>query len=34
MIPSLGGIGFFKGKLINLCGRLAHVPMVSHGTST
>jgi hypothetical protein len=34
MIPSLGGIGLFKGKLITLCGRLAHVPMVSHGTST
>jgi hypothetical protein len=34
MIPSLGGIGLFKGKLITLCGRLSHVPMVSHGTST
>jgi hypothetical protein len=22
MIPSLGGIGLFRGKLINLCGRL------------
>ena len=32
MIPSLGGIGLFKGNLITLCGRLAHVPMVSHGT--
>jgi hypothetical protein len=34
MIPSLGGIRFFKGKLITLCGRLSHVPMVSHGIST
>jgi hypothetical protein len=34
MIPSLRGIGLFKGKLITLCGRLAHVPMVSHGIST
>jgi hypothetical protein len=34
MIPSLGGTGLFKGKLIILCGRLAHVPMVSHGIST
>jgi hypothetical protein len=33
MIPSLGGIGLFKVKLITLCGRLAHVPMISHGTS-
>jgi hypothetical protein len=22
MIPSLGGIGLFRGKMINLCGRL------------
>jgi hypothetical protein len=34
MIPSLGGIGFFKGKMITLCGRLTHVPMISHGAST
>jgi hypothetical protein len=34
MVPSLGGIGLFKRKLITLCGRLAHVPMVSHGAST
>jgi hypothetical protein len=31
MIPSLGGIGLFKGKMITLCGRLTHVPMISHG---
>jgi hypothetical protein len=34
MIPSLGGIGLFKGNLITLCGRLTHVPMSSHGTLT
>jgi hypothetical protein len=34
MIPSLGGIGLFKGNLITLCGRLTHVPMSAHGTST
>jgi hypothetical protein len=34
MVPSLGGIGLFKGKMITLCGRLTHIPMVSHGAST
>jgi hypothetical protein len=34
MIPSLGGIGFFKGNMITLCGRLTHVPMIAHGAST
>jgi hypothetical protein len=34
MIPSLGRIGLFKGKMITLCGRLTHVPMISHGAST
>jgi hypothetical protein len=34
MIPSLGRIGLFKGKMINLCGRVTNVPMISHGTST
>jgi hypothetical protein len=34
MIPSLGGIGLFKGKMITLCGRLTNVPMIYHGTST
>jgi hypothetical protein len=33
MIPSLGRLGLFKGKLINLCGRLTHVPMIAHGAS-
>jgi hypothetical protein len=34
MILSLGGIGLFKGKMITLCGRLTHVPMIDHGAST
>jgi hypothetical protein len=34
MIPSLGGIGLFKGKMITLCGRITHVPTISHGAST
>jgi hypothetical protein len=33
MIPSLGGIGFFKGKMITLCGRVTNVPMIFHGAS-
>jgi hypothetical protein len=34
MIPSLGGIGLFKGKLITLCGRLTQISMSGHGTLT
>jgi hypothetical protein len=34
MIPSLEGIELFKGNMITLCGRLTHVPMISHGAST
>jgi hypothetical protein len=34
MIPSLGGIGLFKGKLITLCGRITQVSMSAYGTST
>jgi hypothetical protein len=34
MIPSLGGIGLFKGKLINLCGQLTQIPMNANGTLT
>jgi hypothetical protein len=34
MVPSMGGIGLFKGKSITLCGRLTHVPMIAHGAST
>jgi hypothetical protein len=32
MIPSLGGIGLFRGKLITLCGRLTQTSMSVHGT--
>jgi hypothetical protein len=34
MVPSLGGIRLFRGKLITLCGRLTQTCMSSHGTST
>jgi hypothetical protein len=34
MIPSLGGIGLFRGKMVNLCGRLAQIPMNINGTLT
>jgi hypothetical protein len=34
MIPSLGGIGLFRGKLINLRGKLTQISMSAHGTST
>ena len=34
MISSLGGIGLFRGKLVNLCGRLTHISMHAHGTLT
>jgi hypothetical protein len=34
MIPSLGGIGLFRGKLINLCENLTQISMSAHGTST
>jgi hypothetical protein len=34
MIPSLGGIGLLKGKLINLCGKLTRIPMNANGTLT
>jgi hypothetical protein len=33
MIPSLGGTSFLRGKLVNLCGRLAWIPMTVNGTS-
>jgi hypothetical protein len=33
-VPSLGRIGLFKGKMINLCGRVTNVPIIFHGTST
>jgi hypothetical protein len=34
MLPSLGGIGLFRGKMINLCGKLTRIPMNANGTST
>ena len=34
MIPSLGRIGLFKGKMITLCERFTNVLMISHDTST
>jgi hypothetical protein len=34
MIPSLGGIRLFRGKLITLCGRLTKISMSANGTST
>jgi hypothetical protein len=34
MIPSLRGIGLFRGKLVNLCGRFTQIPMNVNGTST
>jgi hypothetical protein len=33
MITSLGGIELFKGKLINLCGKLTQISMSANGTS-
>jgi hypothetical protein len=33
-IPSSGGIGLFRGKMITLCGRLTQVSMSAHGAST
>jgi hypothetical protein len=34
MIPSLGGIGLFRGKRITLCGILTQTPMSAHDSST
>jgi hypothetical protein len=34
MIPSLGGIVLFRGKLVNLCGRLTQISTKANGTST
>jgi hypothetical protein len=34
MVPSLGGIGLFRGKLITICGRLTQISMSAHGTLT
>jgi hypothetical protein len=32
MIPSLGGMELFRGKVITLCGRLTKISMSAHGT--
>jgi hypothetical protein len=34
MVPSMGRIGLFKGKMMTLCGRITNVPIIIHGTST
>jgi hypothetical protein len=34
VIPSLGRICLFKGKMITLCGRVTNVPIIVEGTST
>ena len=34
MTPSLSGIRLFRGKLVNLCGRITHISMNANGTST
>jgi hypothetical protein len=34
MIPSLGRIGLFKGKMITLCGRVTNVSMIAHEMPT
>jgi hypothetical protein len=34
MTPSLGGIGLFKRKIINLCGNFTQISMNANGTST
>lgn len=34
MIHSLRGIGLFREKLVNLCGRLTQISMNVNGTST
>jgi len=34
LVPSLGGVSLFKGKLVTLCGRITQIGMTTHGTST
>jgi hypothetical protein len=34
MVPSLGRIGLFKGKMVTLCGRINQIAMRTHGAST
>jgi hypothetical protein len=33
VVPSLGRIGLFKGKMITLCGRVTNIPIIVNGTS-
>jgi hypothetical protein len=34
LVPSLGTIRLFKGKMVTLCGRITQIAMSTHGTST
>jgi hypothetical protein len=34
VVPYLGRISLFKGKMITLCGRVTIVPIIVHGTLT
>jgi hypothetical protein len=34
MVPSLGRIRLFKGKMVTLCGRITQIAMSTHGAST
>jgi hypothetical protein len=34
MTPSLGGLGIFRGKMINLCGKIIKISMNANGTLT
>jgi hypothetical protein len=33
LVPSLGTIILFKGKMVTLCGRITQIAMNTHGTS-
>jgi hypothetical protein len=33
MVPSLGKIGLFKGKMLTLCGKITQIAMSTHGAS-
>jgi hypothetical protein len=33
VVPSLGRIGFLKGNMITLCGRVTTIPIIVNGTS-
>jgi hypothetical protein len=34
MVPSLGRIGLFKGKIVTLCGKITQIDMSTHGDLT